>query len=277
MVRKKRKLFIMLLIIGFIGMCIIDFVNNYKKDGVYLIPNNKGPFVYANEIYVRSDLNSFPESRETSVLGSVRKSWLDGFTIVKQIKKLLEVQKDIIGDVNDSQRNYLKIRGERDVFYTKASALEENGDIEKVLCEYDDFIIRECKIRYYSYNDFQENNASSAEELQSFKLPKGYVEELREEFGAINLSVSDFKRSDQVYLLLAGTPDMTEFIDKYYNGIYRISEVEEDFQSERLNPYFYVCFIFYENGEVYYGNYENKITGEIKECIIQGINTVEKI
>ena len=57
------------------------------------------------------------------------------------------MQSDIIGDRRDPERTYLKIRGETEYFYTKAVALESNGDIDRMIQEYDDFIIQECRSR----------------------------------------------------------------------------------------------------------------------------------
>lgn len=60
-----------------------DISISRKEDGRYLTGAYRGPFVYQGEIYVRSDLNSFPESVDTGVLGCVKESWWDSLSLTK--------------------------------------------------------------------------------------------------------------------------------------------------------------------------------------------------
>lgn len=246
-----------------------------KEDGAYLTDSFGGPFIYQGEIYVRSDLNSFPESEDTGVLGCVKESWWDSLSLTKWNKRMWEMQSDIVADRRDPERTYLKIRDEQQFYYTKASALESNGDIDRVIKEFDDFIIQECRTRRLPWEELEAHGVEWEIELQRFQLPKASVEALREMYGPVSIREEDFKRHNEVYLLMAGDTNMTDFSVKYFNGNYKIPEIEEEARAERLQPHFFISVLFLEDGKLYYGNYENEITGELYDAIFPGIEKIK--
>ena len=277
---KKRIricLLVFLVILIICGICAVirDVSISLNMDGEYLTDAYQEPFVYQGEVYVRSDLNSFPESEETEVLGCVRENWQDSLSLVKWYRRCLEVQSDVIGDRRDLERSCLKIRGAKEYFYTKASVLESNGDIDRVIREFDDFIIQECKTRSLPWEELEARGVEWEIELQRFQLPKESVEAMRELYGPVSIREEDFKRHNEVYLLMAGDTDMTDFCVKYFNGNYKIPELEEEARAERFQPHFFISVLFLEDGKVYYGNYENEIAGEMYEVIIQGIEGIK--
>ncbi len=265
----------MILILFCIYVIVRDVSVSQKEDGEYLTGAYMGPFVYQGEVYLRSDLNSFPESENTEILGCVRENWRDCLSLVKWYKRCLEVQSDIIGDRRDPERTYLKIRGETEYFYTKAVALESNGDIDRMIQEYDDFIIQECRSRIIPWEVLKAHDVEWEVELQRFRLQKESVKALRELYGAVPIREEDFKRHNEVYLLMAGDIDMKDFSAKYFNGCYKIPEIEENARAERLQPQFFISVLFLENEKLYYGNYENEITGEMYDTILQGIEGIK--
>ena len=277
---KKRIricLLVFLVILIICGICAVirDVSISLNMDGEYLTDAYQEPFVYQGEVYVRADLNSFPGSEETEVLGCVRENWQDSLSLVKWYRRCLEVQSDVIGDRRDLERSCLKIRGAKEYFYTKASVLESNGDIDRVIREFDDFIIQECKTRSLPWEELEARGVEWEIELQRFQLPKESVEAMRELYGPVSIREEDFKRHNEVYLLMAGDTDMTDFCVKYFNGNYKIPELEEEARAERFQPHFFISVLFLEDGKLYYGNYENEITGEMYEVIIQGIEGIK--
>lgn len=252
-----------------------DVSASRKEDGAYLMDSYRGPFVYQGEVYVRSDLNSFPESENTEVIGCVRENWLDCFSPVQWCKRMWQTQSDMIGDRRASRQDYLKIHGEQYYYYAKASALESNGDIDRVIQEYDDFIIQECRTRRLPWEELKARGVEWEVELQRFRLPKESVETLRNLYGPVMIREEDFRRHNEVYLLMAGNPDMADFRMKYFDGYYKIPEIEEEAQAERLQPHFFISVLFLEDGKLYYGNYENEITGELYAIILPGIERIK--
>ena len=61
----------------------------------------------------------------------------------------------------------------------------------------------------------------------------------------------------------------------FRSGIYKIPVLEEEARAERFQPHFFISVLFLEDGKLYYGNYENEITGEMYEVIIQGIEGIK--
>lgn len=100
------------------------------------------------------------------------------------------------------------------------------------------------------------------------------VKSLRKTYENRELREEDFKCNNTVYLLLAGTKKMSDFLPKYYNGSYKIEE-QSDPGLSILYPDFYVGIIFYEEGKVYFCNYDNEITGQAKEVILESIVKVK--
>ena len=205
----------------------------------------------------------------------MRENWQDSLSLVKWYRRRLEVQSDIIGDRRDPERSCLKIRETKEYFYTKASALESNGDIDRVIEEFDDFIIQECRTRSLPWEELEARGVEWEIELQRFQLPKESVEALRELYGPVLIREEDFKRHNEVYLLMAGDTNMTDFCVKYFNGNYKIPELEKEARTERFQPHFFISVLFLEDGKLYYGNYENEITGEMYDMIIRGIEGIK--
>lgn len=278
-VKKRIRIYLLLFLTILIicGICAVirDVSISLNMDGEYLTDAYREPFVYQGEVYVRSDLNSFPESEETEVLGCVRENCQDSLSLVKWYRRRLGVQSDVIGDRRDPERSCLKIRGTKEYFYTKASALESNGDIDRVIKEFDDFIIQECRTRRLPWEELEAHGVEWEIELQRFQLPKASVEALREMYGPVSIREEDFKRHNEVYLLMAGDTNMTDFSVKYFNGNYKIPEIEEEARAERLQPHFFISVLFLEDGKLYYGNYENEITGELYDAIFPGIEGIK--
>lgn len=264
----------LILLLWVVFAVVRDVSISRKEDGRYLTGAFMGPFVYQGEVYVRSDLNSFPESEDTGVLGCVKESWWDSLSLTKWNKRMWEIQSDIIADRRDPERTYLKIQSEQQFYYTKASALESSGDIDRVIEEYDDFIIQECRSRIVPWEVLESHGLEWTVELQRFRLPKASVEALRELYGPVPIREEDFKRHGEVYLLMAGDISMKDFSVKYFNGYYKIPEMEDGLRV-RFQPHFFISVLFLEDGKLYYGNYDNEITGEMYDTILRGIEGIK--
>lgn len=241
-----------------------------RNDAEYLTEVVYGPFVYHDEIYVFSDLSTFPSSNDTDVLDYIHRDFTDYFSIKRNYYSAAEMLPMLIGDVKDPERNYLKVREDRDEYAVKASVLEESGTIDKVINMFDDFVLWECKERYYTLEELEQNNVDIPYEMQRFSFGKEYVEMLRDTYENTELRTDDFKRNNTVYLLQAGTKDMSDFLSENYLGVYRMPE-ESDPGILILNPDFYVGVIFYESGKFYFGNYDNEIVNEAKVALSNAV------
>lgn len=249
----------------------IDVINStVKNDAKYLTEVAYGPFVYHDEIYVFSDLSTFPSSNDTEVLDYIHRDFTDYFSIKRDFYKAAEVLPMLIGDVNDPERNYLKVREDRDQYAVKASVLEKRGTVDEIVSMFDDFVLWECKKRHYTLEELEQNGVDDPYEMQRFSYGKEHVEVLRDIYENTELRIEDFKRDNTVYLLQAGTKDMSDFLSKNFLGVYRIPE-ETDQGVLIMNPDFYVGIIFYESGKFYFGNYDNEIVNEAKDALLKAI------
>lgn len=135
MKNRKWKYIIIYSILAILLITAIDIIHSsVKNDAKYLTEAAYGPFVYHDEIYVFSDLATFPSSHDTDVLDYIHSTFTDYFSIKREFYRAAEASEVLpmlIGDVNDPERNYLKVREDRDEYAVKASVLEKNGTIDE--------------------------------------------------------------------------------------------------------------------------------------------------
>lgn len=72
----------------------------------------------------------------------IHSTFTDYFSIKRAFYKAAEVLPMLIGDVNDPERNYLKVREDRDEYAVKASVLEKNGTIDEIVNEAKDALLK---------------------------------------------------------------------------------------------------------------------------------------
>ena len=113
---------ILLLAVVFWGL-----VRSGRNTGRYLTEASYGPFVYDGEIYVYSDLKTFPEERDTGELGFIQSGFLEAMFPVQEILRAAELLPVLIGDTEDTDRAYLKVRTDRDRPTARVSELETSG------------------------------------------------------------------------------------------------------------------------------------------------------
>ena len=95
----------MILILFCIYVIVRDVSVSQKEDGEYLTGAYMGPFVYQGEVYLRSDLNSFPESENTEILGCVRENWRDCLSLVNGTKGVWKCSRILleIGEIRNGR------------------------------------------------------------------------------------------------------------------------------------------------------------------------------
>ena len=275
----KLRYRILYIILFFLLLIVADLIiSMIRNEATYLTEVAYGPFVYQDEIYVYSDLSTFPEENNTKKLDYIHSEFTDYFWIKRYIYQQFEVLPIVIGDREDSGRNFLKIQDEWEKYAAKSTYLEESGEIDKVIEQFEEFVLWECKDKRYTLEELEENNVDYGHELQKFPISKDMVKSLRKTYENRELREEDFKRNNTVYLLQAGTKKMSDFLSKYYNGSYNYKikiEEQSDPGLSILYPDFYVGIIFYEEGKVYFCNYDNEITGQAKEMILESIVKVK--
>lgn len=95
---------------------------------------------------------------------------------------------------------------------------------------------------------------------------KNSVEELQNTFEKITYSIE--KDADEIYILEAGAQNQESFNKKYFgNTGYSVG----DYWNTEM-PHFYVGMIIVKNNEMYYGNLDNRIEGELKTNILEILN-----
>lgn len=143
MKNRKWKYIIIYSILAILLITAIDIIHSsVKNDAKYLTEAAYGPFVYHDEIYVFSDVSTFPSNHDTDVLDYIHSTFTDYFSIKRAFYKSAEVLPMLIGDVNDPERNYLKVREDRDEYAMKASVLEKNGTIDEIVNEAKDALLK---------------------------------------------------------------------------------------------------------------------------------------
>ncbi len=256
---------ILLLAVVFCGM-----LRSGRNTGRYLTETSYGPFMYDGGIYVYSDLETFPEERNSDELGFIQSSFLEAMFPVQEILREAELLPVLIGDTEDTGRAYLKVRTDRDRPAARVSELEVCGAVDQVIGQFDEFVVWECRSRSYSLEELENAGYENYAAFQRFSIDRAQVMALRESFPDAVPRLEDFQKKNTVCLLAAGGPEMKGFLTKYYQGVYHIpgmaSEIDTTYQ-----PAFYAGILFYEDGKVYYGNYDNEVTGEIRAAVIEGL------
>lgn len=81
MKNRKWKYIIIYSILAILLITAIDIIHSsVKNDAKYLTEAAYGPFVYHDEIYVFSDLSTFPSSHDTDVLDYIHSTSTDYFS-----------------------------------------------------------------------------------------------------------------------------------------------------------------------------------------------------
>lgn len=272
--KKGTKLLLMVFAV-FLVLPLIDIsYSAYQNDAEYLTEAFYGPFIYRDEVYVFSDLATFSDENDTDVLDYIHKDFSDFFTVKRLFCKSMEILPELIGDEKDSEHNYLKVRTETDSYAVKASELVKSGTIARIVEEYDDFIIWECKERHYSLEELKKRGVDDGYELQRASLEQRYVKDVLETYENMELHQEDFMKNNRVYLLQAGTVDMSDFLREHYMGVYRVPGTSEEYI--KRNPHFYVGVLFLEDGKLYFCNYENEVEGQLKDAILERIESISE-
>lgn len=241
---------------------------------VFLTALYDGPLVYNGEIYVSSDLYTFADENHSEPTDYARRNPMELFTPYRNFSRELQILSEIIENTEDPENRLIKLQDEGYLRYAKASFLEENGDVDLVVNISEKFQISECQHRSYSLEEIHEYGVSAGYELQQFEIAKEDVLYLRETFGAALPREEDFDRTNAIFMLQAQTTNqllLSQNTDFSMNPVPGVCEVSP---SMVANYDFYVGVIFYEDGNLYYGNYDNEITGEVKERIIEGIENI---
>lgn len=270
---KKRLKSLLTVLAVLVAIPLIDVYYSVSRNSAeYLTETFYGPFVYQDEVYVRSDLFTFSRENDTDVLDFIHKDFSDLFAAKRWFLKEMEALPELIGDENDPEYNYLKVRMETDEYVAKASELERSGAINQIVEQYDEFILWECKEKHYSLKELKQRGVDDEFELQRASLDKQYVKTVLEAYENTELRQEDFRRDNVVYLLLAGTVDMSDFLREHFLGVYRVPGSSEEYIKQ--NPHFYVGVLFLENGKMYFGNYDNEVEGELKEAFLESIKLI---
>ncbi len=272
--KKGIKLLLMVLAVLMVISLVDISYSAYRNDAEYLTKAFYGPFAYRDEIYVLSDLSTFPTENDTDVLDYIHEDISDFFTVKRLFYKNMEGLPELIGDETDSERNYLKVRMETDNYAAKASELEKSGSIDQVVEQFDEFIIWECKEKHYGLEELEQRGVDDGYELQRASLDQQYVKNILEAYENTELRQEDFRRDNTVYLLLAGTADMSDFLREHYQGVYRVPGTSEGYI--KRNPHFYVGVLFLEDGKLYFCNYENEVEGQLKDVVLERIKIISE-
>lgn len=259
---------ILLLAVIFWGL-----VRSGGNTGRYLTETSYGPFVYDGEIYVYSDLKTFPEERDTGELGFIQSGFLEAMFPVQEILRAAELLPVLIGDAEDTGRAYLKVRTDRDRPAARVSELETSGAVDQVVGQFEEFVVWECRSRSYSLEELEDAGYENFAAFQRFSIDRDQVLALREDFSDAAPRPEDFQKKNTVCLLAAGEPEMKGFLAKYYQGVYHIPGMTSEIDTTYW-PAFYAGILFYEDGKVYYGNYDNEVTGKIRDTVIEGLGKI---
>ncbi len=130
---KKRTKIVIVLTVIFLISAIDFFYGVCTNEAKALTGAQTGPFIYKGEIYAFSDWETFPDERDTEELGYIHRDIWDYFSLKRSFLRGMEALPVIIGDQEDQERDYLKIRMENNFYAVKISELEESGAISEVI------------------------------------------------------------------------------------------------------------------------------------------------
>lgn len=238
---KKKYIKWLLLILGLIGLAfgffMINLINDNKNAAIRLTDSfyNYGPIEFNGEIYFPSNID-FPESRNTEVLAKVIPK--DNSLIIELIN-----QDILVGDREDANYTHLKTKGgDHSIKFSKTSFLENPTYVESVLKNHSKFEL---------INDYDLK-------VTSIPLEQDLIVQLEDAFGPIEYSINDFNEYDKIYYIYVDLPD---------------SYIESDNLKIAIatDPIYIGC-IFSVNNELYYGNLNNPITGELSDTLKNLIN-----
>lgn len=244
--KKNTKWFLLAFAIlsVFVIIILINSIVDEENIAIRLTDDslNHGPIEFKGEIYFPSSID-FPESRNTEVLAKIIPK--DNSIIIELIN-----QDVLVGDRQDANYTHLKTKGGDDATkFTKASFLEDSDYVTSVFENHSKFVL--C-----NDDQFYETRIPLDEDI---------ILKLENTFVNIKYEIEDFSRYDKLYYIFVDSP--TDYI-KSLDGKETLAVIDD--------PIIYIGCIFSVDSELYYGNLNNHITGELAEMLTNIINNNKK-
>lgn len=224
-----------LILFGTINMYVLTQIENNKPD--YKIvsynitdDNAYGPSVYNGEIYFpTSDNDIFPDSSNSAPIGYFGYKGEDKPDMFYR----LFIENFVYLNVNDDTNEYVKVRGCDFANLKKASKVEKEMDLSK----YINFYIFDEDWLHQTAFSLKGNAGMTEMQLET-------VQSLEDKFGIVEYNEKDFKKYDAFYTIKG----------------YKSGESEDN--GALVFPDTIGC-ILVSDGNYYYGNKENQITGKL--------------